>query len=111
LAGYLTAVTSATLNTGLFLTNFRKYCFTLIFIFISGIWAGALTVCQYKPSHVSATISIVFNSLCLLPLCNILRKKAQEVCRTNNNPSATHRPAKQETSNVINLTTESQSVI
>ena len=73
-AAYLIACTIAIMNTLLFVYDHKKNCYVLLFIISPGIWAFGLNICKSKPGDVPAIISIIMNTICLVPVYGIVKQ-------------------------------------
>lgn len=77
-AAYIYASGLAVLIAIIFLTNMRNTCYMLFFIICPGAWALALVACISTPNDIPAIISLVMNTVVVLPVMRYLHTTAKK---------------------------------
>ena len=73
-AAFVFAITVASLNTMVFLSDRTRYAWALLFVICPCVWSIFMNICKNEPSSIPATISILMNLWCLFPTYFCVRK-------------------------------------
>lgn len=85
------AVVSLSLNTVLFLANFKSYCWVFLFIICSSGWAYWINICVGKiRSETSIIVSICMNFVCLSAIFIAVCKKSKALFHKYKEKQSSH---------------------